>query len=102
MTWNTTNDQVYVWPDEWILTETIARDLNSRFHCILGNLSVSFQVYDIPPSSVKGPVFSVPVGEIKPQGVYDIPPTQGVSELEKHSMWMSTSMCGGGGEWNVS
>lgn len=35
-------------------------------------------VYDIPPSSVKGPVFSVPVGEIKPQGVYDIPPTQGV------------------------
>ncbi|XP_048204439.1 enhancer of filamentation 1 isoform X2 [Perognathus longimembris pacificus] len=30
-------------------------------------------VYDIPPSSVKGPV-----GEIKPQGVYDIPPTKGV------------------------
>ncbi|PNJ71137.1 NEDD9 isoform 1 [Pongo abelii] len=35
-------------------------------------------VYDIPPSSAKGPVFSVPVGEIKPQGVYDIPPTKGV------------------------
>nr|XP_012806478.2 enhancer of filamentation 1 isoform X1 [Jaculus jaculus] len=35
-------------------------------------------VYDIPPSSLKGPVFSVPVGEIKPQGVYDIPPAKGV------------------------
>ncbi|KAM7322859.1 enhancer of filamentation 1 [Alexandromys fortis] len=35
-------------------------------------------VYDIPPSSVKGPVLSFPVGEIKPQGVYDIPPTQGL------------------------
>lgn len=30
---------------------------------------------------MKGPVFSVPVGEMKPQGVYDIPPTKGVSEL---------------------
>lgn len=29
---------------------------------------------------MKGPVFSVPVGEIKPQGVYDIPPAKGVSE----------------------
>ncbi|XP_022442373.1 enhancer of filamentation 1 isoform X4 [Delphinapterus leucas] len=38
---------------------------------------LSKKVYDIPPSSVKGPVFSVPVGEIKPQGVYDIPPTKG-------------------------
>lgn len=46
----------------------------------MGNSSVSFQVYDIPPSSAKGPVFSVPVVEIKPQGVYDIPPTKGVSE----------------------
>ncbi|CAD7673868.1 unnamed protein product [Nyctereutes procyonoides] len=35
-------------------------------------------VYDIPPSSVKVPVFSLPVGEIKPQGVYDIPPTKGL------------------------
>lgn len=42
-------------------------------------------MYDIPPSSVKGPVFSVPVGEIKPQGVYDIPPTKGVSELLQSS-----------------
>ena len=46
-----------------------------------GNSGVSPQVYDIPPSSVKGPVFSVPVGEIKPQGVYDIPPGKGVSEV---------------------
>ncbi|XP_029098945.1 enhancer of filamentation 1 isoform X3 [Monodon monoceros] len=38
---------------------------------------LSKKVYDIPPPSVKGPVFSVPVGEIKPQGVYDIPPTKG-------------------------
>lgn len=35
-------------------------------------------VYDIPPSSGKGPKFSVPVGEIKPQGVYDILPAKGV------------------------
>ena len=48
---------------------------------MLANSGVSPQVYDIPPSSVKGPVFSVPVGEIKPQGVYDIPPSKGVSEL---------------------
>lgn len=34
---------------------------------------------------MKGPVFSVPVGEIKPQGVYDIPPTKGVSELPQSS-----------------
>uniref|UniRef100_A0A2K5Z5T6 Enhancer of filamentation 1 n=1 Tax=Mandrillus leucophaeus TaxID=9568 RepID=A0A2K5Z5T6_MANLE len=46
-------------------------------HSSLGS-KISLQVYDIPPSSVKGPVFSVPVGEIKPQGVYDIPPTKGV------------------------
>lgn len=38
-------------------------------------------------------MFSVPVGEIKPQGVYDIPPTQGVSALEKHWVWMSLSVC---------
>ena len=44
---------------------------------MLANSGVSPQVYDIPPSSVKGPVFSVPVGEIKPQGVYDIPPSKG-------------------------
>ena len=48
---------------------------------MLADSGVSPQVYDIPPSSVKVPVFSVPVGEIKPQGVYDIPPTKGVSEL---------------------
>ena len=48
---------------------------------MLANSGVSPQVYDIPPSSVKGPVFSGPVGEIKPQGVYDIPPSKGVSEL---------------------
>ncbi|XP_008587314.1 PREDICTED: enhancer of filamentation 1 [Galeopterus variegatus] len=35
-------------------------------------------VYDIPASSVKGPAFLVPVGEIKPQGVYDILPPKGV------------------------
>ncbi|XP_036744557.2 enhancer of filamentation 1 isoform X2 [Manis pentadactyla] len=35
-------------------------------------------VYDIPPSSVNIPMFSAPGGEIKPQGVYDIPPTKGV------------------------
>nr|XP_013006807.1 enhancer of filamentation 1 [Cavia porcellus] len=35
-------------------------------------------VYDIPPSSVKGAAFSVPVGELKPQGVYDIPPMKGI------------------------
>lgn len=27
-------------------------------------------------------MFSVPVGEIKPQGVYDTLPTKGVSELQ--------------------
>ena len=48
---------------------------------MLADSGVSPQVYDIPPSSVKVPVFSVPVGEIKPQGVYDIPPSKGVSEL---------------------
>lgn len=49
---------------------------------------------------MKGPVFSVPVGEIKPQGVYDIPPTQGVSELVKPWVWMSISVWMGRG-WGV-
>lgn len=42
---------------------------------------------------MKGPVLSFPVGEIKPQGVYDIPPTQGVSELIKSWVRMSISVC---------
>uniref|UniRef100_A0A5F8GWW5 Neural cell expressed, developmentally down-regulated 9 n=1 Tax=Monodelphis domestica TaxID=13616 RepID=A0A5F8GWW5_MONDO len=35
-------------------------------------------VYDIPPTSLKGPAFSAPMGEMKPSGVYDIPPVKGV------------------------
>ncbi|XP_074127773.1 enhancer of filamentation 1 isoform X2 [Sminthopsis crassicaudata] len=35
-------------------------------------------VYDIPPTSLKGPVFPAPMGEMKPSGVYDIPPVKGV------------------------
>ncbi|NXU54748.1 CASL protein, partial [Turnix velox] len=35
-------------------------------------------IYDIPPTSIKGPAVPVPVGEAKAFGVYDIPPTKGV------------------------
>ncbi|XP_014796540.1 PREDICTED: enhancer of filamentation 1 isoform X2 [Calidris pugnax] len=35
-------------------------------------------IYDIPPTSVKGPVNPVPMGEAKALGVYDIPPAKGV------------------------
>ncbi|XP_008943365.1 PREDICTED: enhancer of filamentation 1 [Merops nubicus] len=35
-------------------------------------------IYDIPPTSVKGPALPVPVGEGKAVGVYDIPPAKGV------------------------
>ena len=55
---------------------------NCKITAMPGNCSLSLQVYDFPPSSAKGSVFSVPVGEIKPQGVYDIPPTKGVSEQQ--------------------
>ncbi|NXD35285.1 CASL protein, partial [Copsychus sechellarum] len=36
-------------------------------------------IYDIPPTSVKGPALPVPMGEAKALGVYDIPPAKGVS-----------------------
>ncbi|NXH10718.1 CASL protein, partial [Bucco capensis] len=35
-------------------------------------------IYDIPPTSVKGPAPPVPMGEAKASGVYDIPPAKGV------------------------
>ncbi|XP_010187397.1 PREDICTED: enhancer of filamentation 1 [Mesitornis unicolor] len=35
-------------------------------------------IYDIPPTSVKGPALPVPMGEAKASGVYDIPPAKGV------------------------
>ncbi|XP_076186648.1 enhancer of filamentation 1 isoform X1 [Aptenodytes patagonicus] len=35
-------------------------------------------IYDIPPTSVKGPALPVPMGEAKALGVYDIPPAKGV------------------------
>ncbi|XP_050187088.1 LOW QUALITY PROTEIN: enhancer of filamentation 1 [Myiozetetes cayanensis] len=35
-------------------------------------------VYDIPPTSVKGPALPVHMGEAKALGVYDIPPARGV------------------------
>ncbi|NWW92680.1 CASL protein, partial [Rhynochetos jubatus] len=35
-------------------------------------------IYDIPPTSAKGPALPVPVGEAKALGVYDIPPAKGV------------------------
>ncbi|NXG80467.1 CASL protein, partial [Baryphthengus martii] len=35
-------------------------------------------IYDIPPTSVKGPALAIPVGEAKALGVYDIPPAKGV------------------------
>ncbi|NWS70799.1 CASL protein, partial [Crotophaga sulcirostris] len=35
-------------------------------------------IYDIPPTSVKGPALPVPMGEAKALGVYDVPPTKGV------------------------
>ncbi|KFQ98642.1 Enhancer of filamentation 1, partial [Opisthocomus hoazin] len=35
-------------------------------------------IYDIPPTSVKGPALPVPTGEAKALGVYDIPPAKGV------------------------
>ncbi|NWY61044.1 CASL protein, partial [Chionis minor] len=35
-------------------------------------------IYDIPPTSVKGPALPVPLGEAKCLGVYDIPPAKGV------------------------
>ncbi|NXI41059.1 CASL protein, partial [Galbula dea] len=35
-------------------------------------------IYDIPPTSVKGPAPPVPMGEGKALGVYDIPPAKGV------------------------
>ncbi|XP_017664013.1 PREDICTED: enhancer of filamentation 1 [Lepidothrix coronata] len=35
-------------------------------------------VYDIPPTSVKGPALPVHMGEAKALGVYDIPPAKGV------------------------
>ncbi|NXY91065.1 CASL protein, partial [Alcedo cyanopectus] len=35
-------------------------------------------IYDIPPTSMKGPALPVPMGEAKALGVYDIPPAKGV------------------------
>ncbi|XP_029897929.1 enhancer of filamentation 1 [Aquila chrysaetos chrysaetos] len=35
-------------------------------------------IYDIPPTSVKGPALPAPMGEAKALGVYDIPPAKGV------------------------
>ncbi|KFP92525.1 Enhancer of filamentation 1, partial [Apaloderma vittatum] len=35
-------------------------------------------IYDIPPTSVKGPALPVPMGEAKASGVYDVPPAKGV------------------------
>ncbi|NWU69685.1 CASL protein, partial [Pterocles burchelli] len=35
-------------------------------------------IYDIPPTSVKGPALPVPMGEAKALGVYDIPPAKEV------------------------
>ncbi|NXD76124.1 CASL protein, partial [Halcyon senegalensis] len=35
-------------------------------------------IYDIPPTSVKGPALPIPMGEAKALGVYDIPPAKGV------------------------
>ncbi|KFV65466.1 Enhancer of filamentation 1, partial [Dryobates pubescens] len=35
-------------------------------------------IYDIPPTSVKGPALPIPMGEAKPLGIYDIPPAKGV------------------------
>ncbi|KAM9286194.1 enhancer of filamentation 1 [Cariama cristata] len=35
-------------------------------------------IYDIPPTSVKGPALPVPMGDAKAVGVYDIPPAKGV------------------------
>ncbi|KAI1243075.1 hypothetical protein IHE44_0000647 [Lamprotornis superbus] len=36
-------------------------------------------IYDIPPTSVKGPALPVPMGEAKALGVYDIPPAKGIA-----------------------
>ncbi|NXP38312.1 CASL protein, partial [Leiothrix lutea] len=36
------------------------------------------EIYDIPPTAVKGPALPVPMGEAKALGVYDIPPAKGV------------------------
>ncbi|XP_010135815.1 PREDICTED: enhancer of filamentation 1-like, partial [Buceros rhinoceros silvestris] len=35
-------------------------------------------IYDIPPTSVKGPALPAPQGEAKALGVYDVPPAKGV------------------------
>lgn len=37
------------------------------------------QIYDIPPTALKGPAIPVLMGEAKALGVYDIPPAKGVS-----------------------
>uniref|UniRef100_A0A674H482 Breast cancer anti-estrogen resistance protein 1 n=1 Tax=Taeniopygia guttata TaxID=59729 RepID=A0A674H482_TAEGU len=49
----------------------------SMQRCIDGP-AVANKIYDIPPTSVKGPVRPVPMGEAKALGVYDIPPAKGV------------------------
>lgn len=69
---------------KYIHRSKLERIKNGKYKTSL-NSGIYFQVYDIPPSSVKGPVCSVPGGEMKPQGVYDIPPTKGVSELLQSS-----------------
>ncbi|XP_006138836.2 enhancer of filamentation 1 isoform X1 [Pelodiscus sinensis] len=38
-------------------------------------------IYDVPPASVKGPVHSVPTGEARAQGVYDVPPIKGIYDI---------------------
>lgn len=63
-------------------TETMKNHLVAELSLrwLVSVISLFFlQIYDIPPTSVKGPALPVPMGEAKALGVYDIPPAKGVS-----------------------
>ncbi|XP_049679961.1 enhancer of filamentation 1 isoform X3 [Accipiter gentilis] len=49
----------------------------SMQRCVDGP-ALTNKIYDIPPTSVKGPALPAPMGEAKALGVYDIPPAKGV------------------------
>uniref|UniRef100_H2ZY51 Breast cancer anti-estrogen resistance protein 1 n=1 Tax=Latimeria chalumnae TaxID=7897 RepID=H2ZY51_LATCH len=47
----------------------------------------TWQVYDIPPVALRGLMHQKPTGESQAQGVYDIPPAQGLHETPAHQIY---------------